>query len=80
MPNERQASKVLYDELKKRRNQGETNRIIRNGKIIKRQRSSAPHIMTKFGEGAYNLQSISAIPGEKGLRGETTTSGAFDSS
>ena len=41
---ERQANKILRDELKRRRSQGETNLIIRNGKIICKQRSSAPHI------------------------------------
>ena len=41
-PNEQQASKVLCDELKKRRHQDETDLIIWNGKIIQRQRSSAP--------------------------------------
>jgi len=38
---EQQESKVLHYELKKRRNQGETNVIIKNGKIIQRQKRAA---------------------------------------
>ena len=33
---ERQANRILCDELKKRRDQGKTNLTIRNGKIIQR--------------------------------------------
>ena len=39
---ERQANKILHEKFKNRRDQSETNLTIRNGKIIQRQRSSAP--------------------------------------
>ena len=33
-PNEREAHKLLYNQLQTRRSQGESNLIIRNGKIV----------------------------------------------
>ena len=46
-PKEREAHKKVYEELKRQRNQGENNLVIRNGKIVSYiSRSYRTHVIT----------------------------------